>query len=85
MVSKSAKKPIKFRPSLFWDVDPKTIDPKKNAKYVIDRMLEFGNDQEIRWMWFYYPQELIRDVVENMRGLRPTVRPLWKSLTSKEN
>jgi len=31
-----------FRQSLFWDVDPKTIDPEKNAKYVIERVLEFG-------------------------------------------
>ena len=24
-----------FRQALFWDVDPKTIDPKKNSNYII--------------------------------------------------
>jgi len=83
MTPKPAVKPIKFRRSLFWDVDPKTIDPEKNAKYIIERMLEFGNDDEVRWMWLYYSPELIRDVVNNRRGLHPTVKPLWEALTSK--
>ena len=74
---------IPFRQSLFWDVDTKTIDLEKNAKYIIERILEFGNDEEVRWMWSYYSSELIHDVVENRRGLRSTVRPLWKALTSK--
>lgn len=77
------KKVIPFRQSLFWDVDPKTIDPKKNAKYIIERILELGKDTEVRWMWSYYPSELIRDVIKNRRGIRPTVRPLWEALTSK--
>lgn len=71
------------RPSLFWDVDPKKIDSKKHARYIIERILEFGNDEEVRWMWAYYSPELIRDVVENWRGLRVTVKPLWRALTSK--
>lgn len=69
------------RPSLFWDVDPKKIDSKKHARYIIERILEFGNDEEVRWMWTYYSSELIRDVVENRRGLRATVKPLWRALT----
>ena len=82
---KDAKKReiMPFRQTLFWDVDPTTIDSEKNAKYIIERVLEFGNDEEVRWMWSYYSSELIYDVVENRRGLRPTVRPLWKALTSK--
>ncbi|TSC75395.1 MAG: Uncharacterized protein G01um101433_892 [Parcubacteria group bacterium Gr01-1014_33] len=74
-------KPIKFRQSLFWDVDPKTIDPKKHARYIIERILDLGNDREVRWMWGYYPRNIIRDVALNRRGLRPTSRPLWELLT----
>ncbi len=83
MAQKSARKSIKFRQSLFWDVDPKTIDLERNAKYIIERTLEFGNDDEVRWMWSHYSPELIRDVVDNRRGLRSTVKPLWEALTSK--
>ncbi|MBI4050410.1 MAG: hypothetical protein HY396_00320 [Candidatus Doudnabacteria bacterium] len=77
------KKVIRFRRSLFWDVDPKTIDPKKHARYVIERILDFGNDSDVKWMWGYYPVSLIRDVVLNSRGLNKQTRALWTLLTVK--
>lgn len=70
-------KPIAFRQSLFWDVDPKTIDPDKNAVYVIERILDFGDDSEVRWMWKYYDHALIRKVVHTSRVLQPPSRALW--------
>ena len=67
-----------FRQTLFWDVDPKTINPEKNAKYIIERILEFGNDEEVKWMWSYYPHNLIKDRVVNSRGvLREKTKALW--------
>lgn len=66
------------RPSLFWDVDPKTIDPKKHARYIIERILEFGRDDEVRWMANYYPSKVIKDVLKRSRGvLHEKTRSLW--------
>ena len=77
------KKPtITFRQSLFWDVDPKTIDPEKNAVYVIERILDFGDDSEVRWMWNYYDHALIRNVVERSRILFPATRSFWGLMLS---
>ncbi len=73
---------MKFRQTLFWDVDPKTIDPKKHARYIIERILDFGHDDEVRWLWQQYPKPLIREVVARSRGLRPETRSLWKLLTA---
>lgn len=67
-----------FRQTLFWDVDPKVIDPDKNAVYVIERILDFGNDEEVRWMVKYYPVSLIRKVVRTSRVLQPKSRSLWE-------
>lgn len=72
---------IRFRQSLFWDVDPKTIDPQKHARYIIERVLEFGNDKEVRWLWRNYPRSLIRNVAEKSRVLRPSTQYLWQALT----
>lgn len=68
---------MRFRQSLFWDVDPKTIHPQRNARYVIERILDFGNDKEVKWMIHYYPRELIRNVVMNSRELHNKSRSLW--------
>lgn len=70
-------KPIRFRPSLFWDVDPKTIDPKKHARYIIERILDFGNDDEVRWMVKFYPQALICDTTRRSRVLHDKTKVFW--------
>lgn len=80
---KSAPKAIKFRQSLFWDVDVKTIDPKKHAVYIIERIMDFGNDREVKWMWYSYPRSLLYKVVSTSRVLHAQTRPLWKALTKK--
>lgn len=82
-MKKSAQTPDKppMRPSLFWDTDPQTIDTEKHARYIIERILDFGTDSEVRWMWNAYPQSLIRDVAENSRSIRPRTRALWTALT----
>jgi len=71
------------RSSLFWDVDPKTIDPEKHARYIIERILEFGRDEEVKWLWVYYSHKLIGDIARNSRALRPRTQVLWKALTKK--
>jgi hypothetical protein len=77
------KVPFHFRESLFWDVDSKIIDPKKHARYIIERILDFGNDNEVRWMWHTYPRSLIRNIAETSRVLHGPTRSLWKLLTAK--
>lgn len=82
---KKSKKPkmIHFRPELFWDVDPKTIDPKKHARYVIERILDFGNDREARWLYQSYPHSLIYDVATHSRIVHNQSKILWQSLTKQ--
>lgn len=69
---------MKFRQSLFWDVDPKKIDPKKHARYIIERILDFGNDEEVRWMSRAYSKQKIRATVNNSRVLHDKSRNLWQ-------
>ena len=71
---------MEFRESLFWDTDPKKIDFKKNAQYVIERILDFGRDDEVRWMRNFYEHALIKSVVDKSRSLRPETKSLWTLL-----
>ena len=71
---------VRLRGSLFWDVDPKTINAKKHATYIIERVLEFGRDPEVRWVWQTYQPDLLKKVVKNSRVLSPKTRSLWTLL-----
>lgn len=67
------------RSSLFWDVDPQTVDPQKHARYIIERILEFGRDDEIRWLVHCYPPDLIRETLKRSRGvLHEKTKALWE-------
>ena len=66
-----------LRQSLFWDTDPKKIDLKKNASYVIERVFDFGHDDEVRWLWKTYDKKLLKKVVTESRCLRPDTKNLW--------
>ena len=79
-MEKAPQKKFKFRRSLFWDVDTKTIDPKKHARYIIERILDFGTDEEVRWMTHSYTPRIIRDVVHRSRALHDKSKALWELL-----
>lgn len=68
---------MKFRQTLFWDVNPAKIDAKKNAKYVIERILDLGNDKEVKWMLKNYNKTTVKKVVANSRNLNPRTKSLW--------
>lgn len=74
---------MKFRPALFWDTNPKKIDPKKNAQYVIERVADFGRDKEARWVLNYYDKKLLKKVIAKSRCLRPETRNLWTLMLNK--
>lgn len=71
---------MKLRQSLFWDTNPQKIDLQKNFKYVIERVADFGNDDEVRWVFDIYDKLLMRDVIKNTRNLRPRTQKLWTLL-----
>jgi len=77
-----SKKTIELRQSLFWDVDPTKIDLEKNARYVIERILDFGDQYELSWMAHYYPESLIKDVVKQSRALLDKSRNFWSLVYS---
>lgn len=67
------------RQALFWDVNPKKIDAIKNDKYIIERILQFGKDDEVRWLVHYYSPSKIKYVVNNSRGvLHAKTKALWE-------
>ena len=71
---------MKFRQSLFWDTNPDNIDLKKNAQYVIERVLDHGNDKEVRWLRNFYDLSIIKQIVVKSRSLRPETKNLWTLL-----
>jgi hypothetical protein len=66
------------RESLFWDTDPKQLDSRKHAVYIIERVLDLGNKEELRWLLKRYSARKIRAVLARKRStLHTKSRALW--------
>lgn len=71
---------MKFRQALFWDVNPDKINTEKNAQYIIERVLDFGTDDEVRWLYHFYDKSLLKSVIGRSRSLRSETKNLWTLL-----
>ncbi|MCF7833862.1 MAG: hypothetical protein K9L98_02675 [Candidatus Pacebacteria bacterium] len=69
---------MELRATLFWDTDISKIDFKKNKKYVIERILDFGNQEEIQWMHKEYSQDDVKDTLINSRVLGSRSKNFWE-------
>lgn len=64
--------------SLFWDVDLSFLDSKEHSSYIIERVLDFGDDEDIRWLFSTYPKAVIRETLEHSRGtIHAKSKALW--------
>jgi hypothetical protein len=61
----------------FWEVDFDTIKLPRHETYVIERLLEYGNDDAIRWVKKTFPPETIAAVVRKSRVLSRRTANLW--------
>mgnify|MGYP006948852712 CR=1 FL=1 len=64
------EKPV-FEKRIFWDVNFEQLDYDKRAAFVIERVFERGDVQDIRNCRRYYGDEKIRDVLVGAKWLSP--------------
>jgi len=55
--------------SLFWDVDREKLSSDKDWFFIIERILEFGDIDDLFWMKQTFPQDKIEDTVRKSRIL----------------
>jgi hypothetical protein len=60
--------PLK-KQSLFWDVDRKKLSVDKDWFFIIERILEFGDIDDLFWMKQIFPQDKIKNTVKKSRIL----------------
>ena len=61
----------------FWDVDAKNLDAQKNKSYIIERVLEYGDTDAVRWMKNIYPVLQIIEVLKRSRALSQKSAHFW--------
>jgi hypothetical protein len=62
---------------LFWDVDRNAVDLKRHRSYIIKRIMDYGNTEEVKWMLKTYSSEELIEVVKKGRGLSRKSAYFW--------
>lgn len=77
----------KMLKNLFWDSDLKKIDAEKNATVIIERVLELGNPEQIKYLFKNYEPLRIQKVLKESRRLSLKSANFWAdyfSLSKKD-
>ena len=56
-------------PELFWDCDQKKVDYEKNFRFVVERVLERGNLDDLRLIKSYYGMMRMKEAAINAKFL----------------
>lgn len=63
---------------LFWDVDLKKMDSRKNKRFIISRILSSGDLDDFRWAMTNYGKEIIKSVIMDNRILDDRSQNFWQ-------
>jgi len=66
-----------FLRPLFWDTDFDRLRVPGHERYIIERVLEYGDDPAIRWLWRTFGHIAIADIVRRSRKLSRNTATLW--------
>ena len=62
----------------FWDVEPSTLDLQMHKQYIIERILDMGDEAAVSWLRQTYNREEILAVAEKSRRMSAKSKNFWK-------
>ena len=63
--------------TLFWDVDLKELNLEKNEKFVVERILAFGDTDDVRWASEQYGKDKLRQYARVSNKLNSKSQFFW--------
>ncbi len=69
--------------ALFWDADLSKLDIETHQQYIIERVLEYGDNDAARWIFERYRLKVILDVLNSSRALSPKSANFWNLVLKK--
>jgi hypothetical protein len=64
---------------LFWDVDPAALDLDLHKNFIIERVLNMGDENSLNWLWQEYGAGIICNAVLNSRRLTLKTARCWQN------
>lgn len=69
---------IKKYQKLFWDTDISKLDLQRHKKYIIEKVLDYGDFESVNDIQGIYSIEDLKDVIINTRNLSKKTANYWR-------
>ena len=67
----------KFLKKYFWEIDFDRLDVEAHPQYILERILEYGDERAIRWMMRRFSRAEVADILFRFRSLSPKSANFW--------
>lgn len=65
--------------SLFWDVDPKMMNPERHRRFIVERILVRGDVEDVRWAQKFYGSDALKEILLEAKTIDPKSLSFWCS------
>lgn len=66
-----------FLKKYFWEIDFENLNLEKRRVYILKRILEYGDEEAVAWMWGNFTEDEIKNILYNYRGLSLKSANFW--------
>ena len=74
-----------FLVPFFWDVDFSKLDSGRSTYFIINRLLELGNEKAVAYILSTFSKDELIEVVRNSRSISKRSRNFWRIFFHLEN
>lgn len=61
----------------FWDTDFIKLDKNSHSQFIIERILEYGDERAVRWLLKNFRKAELRKTLEKKRNISPLSANYW--------
>ena len=61
----------------FWDTDPAKVDTKKHKQYILERLLEIGDNEAANWLQKTFSKKDIIETIKKSRKISAKSANFW--------
>lgn len=69
----------------FWDVDVEHLDIHGHKKYILERILEFGDEEAVAWMWKNFSIDDIASALDDTKNMSKKSINFWRLILQKRS
>jgi len=73
------KIPAKYS-KYFWDVEFDMLNPSIKTQFVINRLLDKGNVDAVKWVRTHFPEDIIKTTIQKSRDFSMKSAALWSTI-----